>query len=213
MSYIILSGRYETGTAEQQQGFAMLLGADNIQYKFDLYFHWYNLVHELGHCIKSSVNVPMSSVREEMYVNEFAVAYYRMIGEDARLRELEEMIAGAIGNMPSPVPEGEDFVSFYERIWGSEELMTVMVYGYLQLNSVLMALRGNKSLAEVLGEIGISISDSKELTGCALPISSENAAAFLSSARANMISLGVDVPEIRLELQDNPEVQCARYDK
>ncbi|MBO4496539.1 MAG: hypothetical protein J5752_11885 [Clostridiales bacterium] len=213
MSYIIMSGRYETGTAEQQQGFAMLLGADNIQYKFDLYFHWYNLVHEMGHCIKSGTEAQMSDLREEMYVNELAVAYYRQLGEDARLSELESMIANAVGSMPSPVPDGQDFEDFYESIWGTEQLMNVMVYGYLQLNSVLMALRGNRTLADVLDDIGISIDTSKALAHCDLPITSESADTFLRTARENMIALGVDVPEIRLELQDNPGIQCARYGK
>lgn len=213
MSYIIMSGRYETGTAEQQQGYAMLLGADNIQYKFDLYFHWYNLVHELGHCIKSGTRAEMTNLREELYVNELAVSYYRLLGEDARLSELESMIANSIANIPSPVPEGQDFVEFYESIWGTDQLMNVMVYGYLQLNSVLMALRGNRTLADVLGDIGISIDTSKALAHCDLPIASESAETFLRTARENMIALGVDVPEIRLELQDNPEIQCARYGK
>ena len=210
MSYIIMSGRYETGTAEQQQGYAMLLGADNIQYKFDLYFHWYNLVHELGHCIKSGTRAEMTNLREELYVNELAVSYYRLLGEDERLSELESMIANALANIPSPVPEGRDFIEFYESIWGTEQLMNVMVYGYLQLNSVLMALRGNRTLADVLGDIGISIDTSKALAHCDLPIASESAETFLRTARENMIALGVDVPEIRLELQDNPEIQCAR---
>lgn len=213
MSYIIMSGRYETGTAEQQQGYAMLLGADNIQYKFDLYFHWYNLVHELGHCIKSGTRAEMTNLREEMYVNELAVSYYRLLGEDSRLSELESMIANSIANIPSPVPEGRDFIEFYESIWGTDQLMNVMVYGYLQLNSVLMALRGNRTLADVLGDIGISIDTSKALAHCDLPIASESAETFLRTARENMIALGVDVPEIRLELQDNPEIQCARYGK
>lgn len=213
MSYIIMSGRYETGTAEQQQGYAMLLGADNIQYKFDLYFHWYNLVHELGHCIKSGTRAEMTNLREEMYVNELAVSYYRLLGEDSRLSELESMIANSIANIPSPVPEGRDFIEFYESIWGTDQLMNVMVYGYLQLNSVLMALRGNRTLADVLGDIGISIDSSKALAHCDLPIASESAETFLRTARENMIALGVDVPEIRLELQDNPEIQCARYGK
>ena len=207
-----MSGRYETGTEEQQQGFAMLLGADNIRYKFDLYFHWYNLVHEMGHCIKSGTDVQMSNVREEMYVNELAVAYYRQLGEDTRLSELESMIANAVGSMPSPVTEGQDFIGFYESIWGTEQLMNVMVYGYLQLNSVLMALRGNRTLTDVLGEIGISIDPTKTLSRCDLPIASDSAETFLRTACENMIELGVDVPEIRLELQDNPEIQCARYE-
>ena len=87
MTYKIISGQYELGTEEQQAGYKMLFGEDNIQYKFDLYFHWYNIVHELGHCVLDVQNISMSNVQEEMFANEFAVAYWKYIGEEARIKE------------------------------------------------------------------------------------------------------------------------------
>ncbi|MDF2588114.1 MAG: hypothetical protein K0S41_1955 [Anaerocolumna sp.] len=48
MEYKIISGRYETGTEEQQKGYNQLFGDERIQEKFDLYFHWFNIVHEIG---------------------------------------------------------------------------------------------------------------------------------------------------------------------
>lgn len=210
MDYVIMSGRFEKGTDEQKQGYVMLFGEDNIQYKFDLYFHWYNLVHELGHCIKNTTDVEMSDLMEEMFVNEFAVGYHRMAGDSSRLDELEEMIQNALNKLPSPVLEGEDFISFYERIWGTEELMNVMTYGYLQLSSVLQALKNKKDLSETLSKLNISIDRSVKLMKCNLSVSSENAPLFLDAARDNLIKLGVEVPSVRIELQDNPEIQCAR---
>ena len=209
MSYTIMSGKFETGTQEQQMGYAMLLGQENIQYKFDLYFHWYNLVHEMGHCVAAACGKEFSPLMEEMFVNEFAVGYYRIIGDDARLSDLQAMLQASIDNMPSPVPEGETFLEFYERIWGTDELMSVMVYGYLQLNSVLMALKKDKPFEEILKELGLELG-SGETSRCELPIASENAEAFLNSARENLIRLGIEVPEIRLQLLDDPMVQCAR---
>lgn len=210
MSYVIMSGKYETGTEEQKMGFSMLLGPDNTRYKFDLYFHWYNLVHELGHCIKSGTDVEMSNVKEEMFVNELAVGYYRLVGENERLLELQEIIENAVTNMPSPVPEGEDFIGFFERIWGTEQLMQVMVYGYLQLDSVLMALKNPVPFEKTLSKIGISVSSSDSLVKEQFPVVSENAGKVLDQAIENMKRLGIDVPEVRVELQQNPEIQCAR---
>ena len=236
MNYVIMSGKFETGNEEQQAGFAMLLGSENIRYKFDLYFHWYNLVHEMGHCIVERYGAKMTPLQEEMFVNRFAVGYYRLIGEDARLDELRQILQASVDAMPSPVPEGEGFEAFYERIWGTEQLMNVMVYGYLQLNSVLMALKSESTLDAALQELGLSLSLSssgslgsdaslssdtlrsddslssspKALARCDLPVSSENAEAFLNTARENLLRLGIDVPEIRLELQDDPLIQCAR---
>src|SRR5690606_30690673 len=69
-----------------------LFGEDNIQYKFDLYFHWYNIVHELGHCVVDAQKINMSKVQEEMFVNEFAVAYWKYIGAESQIKELAEIM-------------------------------------------------------------------------------------------------------------------------
>ena len=113
MKYKILSGKYETGNEEQQMGYKMLFGEDSIQYKFDLYFHWYNLVHEMGHCLVEKYGLKLSPVQEEMYVNELTVGYYRYVGESDRLAELKSILKAVIDQMPSPVPEGESFTSFF----------------------------------------------------------------------------------------------------
>lgn len=138
--YKIISGQYELGSEEQQSGFKMLLGEDNIQYRFDLYFHWYNMVHELGHCLLDSLQIKMSEVQKEMFVNEFAVAYWKYVGAEAQINELEEMLYSINSNIDSPVPNGISFVEYYESIWRTEVLDSVMLYGYFQLNSVLEAI-------------------------------------------------------------------------
>ena len=69
MTYKIISGQYGSGIEDQQAGYKMLFWEDNIQYKFDLYFHWYNIIHELGHCVVDTQKINMSKVQEEMFVN------------------------------------------------------------------------------------------------------------------------------------------------
>ncbi|MBO7650038.1 MAG: hypothetical protein J6S79_04770 [Lachnospiraceae bacterium] len=230
MKYKIISGRYESGTEEQQAGYAQLFGGD-VQHRFDLYFHWYNLIHEVGHCLVEQYGKQMPQVKEEMFVNEFAVAYYRYAGESERLGELQGILQGIIDQMPSPVPKGETFLSFYERIWGTEELMQVLTYGYFQLNSVLEAMKSNRGLAAVAAELGATLREdvraagatikeanmqASEATGdatlrtCDATVSSAGAAAFLETAVANLKALGLTVPEIKLELTDNPMIQCAQ---
>ena len=76
MGYVIQSGKYETGTEEQQIAFRQLFG-ENSLYCFDMYFHWYNLIHELGHCFINQSNLrKKSELEQEMFANEFAVGYY-----------------------------------------------------------------------------------------------------------------------------------------
>ena len=255
MKYTIISGCFEKGTSEQQAGYVGLFGQERIGYYFDLYFHWYNLVHEIGHCIVEKQGAVMSKVREEMFVNELAVGFYRAVGESGRLDELREKLEQILGSMPAPMPEGEAFTDFYERIWGSDLLNNVMIYGYFQLNSVLMALRSARDFRDVMKEIGVEIGEGfgstseipgeegagstsidtasasiQEGTGewdssstskktaadinlpgpLDIAISSENAPVFFDHALSCLRNFGIDLSEIRLELVDNPMIQCAR---
>ena len=140
MAYKIISGKYETGTEEEKGGYQVLFGQENIQYKFDLYFHFYNLAHEFGHCLLDQNQIKMDPVEEEMYVNRLAVAYWKFVGREDRIKELEDLLGGILGNIPSPVPPEQSFESFFKSIWGTEALNNVMLYGYFQLNSVLQAI-------------------------------------------------------------------------
>ena len=211
MTYTIRTGRFETGTEEQQQGYVMLFGGEEIRYFFDLYFHWYNIVHELGHCIVEVYGAKMSGVDEEMYVNSLAVAYYRYVGENQRLAELEDRLTQIIGRIPAPMPEGESFTAFYERIWNTEAINNVMTYGYFQLRSVLEALRGNKDLKEVLSKIGVELQNAAA-EPCDATISAKNAAVFLQKTIADLEAMGVTVPTAHVELMDDPMIQCVRQE-
>ena len=209
MKYKIVSGRYETGKEEEQMGYRQLFGEDNIQYKFDLYFHWYNLVHEMGHCLVEKYGKQLSKVQEEMFVNALAVSYYRYIGDSERLSELQSYLQAVIDMVPSPVPEGQTFTSFFESIWGTEALNNVMLYGFFQLNSVLEAMHKDMSFEEVAKDLGVTLRPEKPVK-CSAAVTSSNATLFLESAVENMKSFGFEVPEITLELADNPMIQCAQ---
>ncbi len=63
--YTIQTGKFEKGTKEQQSAFINLFGSENIQYKFDFYFHWYNIVHEYGHCLCSHSNSDIIGLKQE----------------------------------------------------------------------------------------------------------------------------------------------------
>ena len=117
-----------------------------------------------------------------------------------------------IDQVPSPVPEGQTFTEFYECIWGTEALMNVMLYGYFQLNSVLEAMKSVKDFTDVAGAFGIKVKQA-EVKECKDEILSENAKKYLNTAVENMKAFGFDVPEIALELAENPMIQCAQSDE
>lgn len=210
MRYKIISGQYESGTEEQQAGYKMLFGEDNIQYKFDLYFHWYNIVHELGHCVVDAQKINMSKVQEEMFVNEFAAAYWKHVGAEAQRKELEDLLKEIIANMDSPVPSDISFAEYYESIWGMEVLNNVMLYGYFQLNSVLEALKSKKDFKTVLKSIDIDWNRNISMSKYEGTICAKNVYKVLDDAVANINHLDINPIQVGIELVDNPLIQCAQ---
>lgn len=210
MSYKIISGQFESGTEKQQEAYKMLFGEENIQYKFDLYFHWYNIIHELGHCIVDAQKINMTNVQEEMFVNEFAVAYWKHMGKEDKIEELGNILKEIMSNMPSPVPDNISFVRYYESIWGTELLNDVMLYGYFQLNSVLEAIKCNKELKTVLKVLDIELSSNTAMTEYDGTICAKNAYKVLSNAVENINKLDIEPIQIDIELVDNPMIQCAQ---
>ena len=212
MLYKIISGRYETGTREQQQAFAQLFGNENIQSRFDLYFHWYNVIHELGHCLVDFCEISMDPVQEELYVNSFAVAYWKTADANGNLWELREMITEILGQIQSPVPPDTNFAAFFQSIWNSEAMQSVALYGYFQLACVIEAMKEDKDLREVLGEIGISDVETSSVQKYTGKISSECAQDILDLCMRNLSDMGVVLEDFQMELElvDNPEIQCAK---
>ena len=86
----------------------------------------------------------------------------------------------------------------------------IMIYGYFQLNSVLEAMKKHRTFEEVIADLGIHVEKSGELSSCTAEVNSRNAGAFLSTALQNMKKLGIIIPDIGLELVDNPMIQQAR---
>lgn len=210
MAYKIISGQYESGTQDQQAGYKMLFGEDNIQFKFDLYFHWYNIVHELGHCVVDAQKINMSKVQEEMFVNEFAVAYWMYTGAKAQINALEDILNSIIAHIDSPVPCGISFAEYYENIWGTEALNNVMIYGYFQLNSVLEAIKGKKDFKTVLKSIDIDWNDNILMSKYEGEICAKSAYKVLDHAVANINKLDIKPIQVCIELVDNPMIQCAQ---
>lgn len=77
----ILTGDYEQAPQEQKKMIQELFG-ENAEYNYELYFHWYNVIHELGHFIMmyNSPSRPHHA-EEEQLVNNFAYAYWKHYGD------------------------------------------------------------------------------------------------------------------------------------
>lgn len=208
----IISGQYEKGTSQQQEAFRAVFGERDTQYRFDLYFHWYNILHELGHCVLELQEQKMGlcPAREEMLVNAFAVAYWNQAGQGDRVEELSRLLEERLALMPAFVPEGMGLVEYYESVWGQELLGDVARYGHFQFSSVREAIREGRDLKSVLAAMGLSIGGEAAVKGCRGEICAQNAHKVLSQALKDLQGLGLPPMEVGLELVDDPTVQCAQ---
>lgn len=209
MAYTIITGQFETGTPEQQAAFTQLFGSENVQYKFDFYFHWYNIAHEYGHCLCDCYQSDIINLKQEFLVNRFAVSLWRYAGYERELQYLQKMLHEILHGIKNPVPAGMSIEEYYEHIWGTDQIMDVAVYGYLQFSSVLMALENRAELPEILKKMGTH----KEINLAAVPykkysVSAETAKEVLNDLRHFLDVLGVDQPAADVELVDDPTTQC-----
>ncbi len=212
MKYKIITGKYETGNEEQKLLFANMLGT-NVQYKFNLYFHWYNIIHELGHCLLDFMDVSMDNVDEEYWVNRFAIAYWKKADDSGKLTELKEILNETISSMQNPVPQGQGYFEFFKSIWESiwkmDEQQATMLYGYFQFSCVAEAMKCEDDLADLLQTIGIHTMQNIQFEKYQGTIRAENAEAVLHVCMNNLQTMGVHGLEVTLELVENPAIHCA----
>lgn len=209
--YKIITGRLEKGSPKQKSIYAQLFGAEDIQQKFDFYFHWYNIAHEYGHCILDFNNKGIGGAKEEIIVNKYAVCYWRQAGFDKELIELRDMLENALTALPNPVPEGKTFTEWYTDIWGSPQLMTVPIYGYFQFKSVLIAMEDAEDLQQWFAETEIEgLFRPDSCVTAKYPIESNSASKYLDDMQRYLKKSGVKTPFAEIELTDNPMTHCSK---
>lgn len=211
MIYTIATGQFEVGTQEQQADFIQLFGAEKVQYKFDFYFHWYNIAHEYGHCLCDYYESDIVGLKQEFLANSFAVSLWEYAGYEKELKCLQTMLCEILQKMKNPVPEKMSSADYYEQIWKTDQIMEVAIYGYFQFKSVLMALEDRKEFANVLREMGIhqeikhSTFSHKDYS-----ISAETAKEVLNDLRKLLERLGIKQPGAAIELVDDPAMHCVK---
>lgn len=147
----IITGQYRAADAVQQAMIQSLFG-ENAEYRYEVYFHWYNVIHELGHAIMM-FNQPERPhpAQEEQLVNDFAVAYWRHYGEEDKLRELSGIVEDALSRLAAPSQDGH--LEYAEKNWGTDAFITFESYGWFQFSCVQSALSGHMSLEQALARM------------------------------------------------------------
>ena len=149
----IITGAYQLAPKEQQEMIQNLFGTD-AEYKYEIYFHWYNIIHELGHVIMNfnCVQRPHPA-EEEQLVNNFANAYWKYYGELEKLEEVNEIVNDTISKFAVPDQKNVGYMEYAKENWGADDFFSFNNYGWFQYNSVLAAMSGTQNLKQVLHEM------------------------------------------------------------
>jgi hypothetical protein len=152
----IITGRYHKGTPDNDEIIHAIFGKEYAEERFEIYFHWYNILHELGHGIVefNSKNQP-HPVDVEQLVNDFAVAFWLYYGEAEKLNEIENIVTYALAQIKSPARKGMTHIEYAKGKWGTKDLYNFNNYGWFQFSCVKASLYERKKLELVLEMIGI----------------------------------------------------------
>ena len=203
---LIVTQKYNQGTEEQNNSVKIALGEDNTEEKFNLYFHWFNVLHEVGHgLIHYNSNIKVSGPEEEQLVNDFAYAYWAYYGEYEKLNQVEEIINYAQNHIQNKEGRTMDYMEYAKKHWNDSQFYTFDNYGYFQFSSVKEAYKNKKDLATVLKEMGIDnadLSKTKKLNYGT--ITKEVCNQLLDDAIDNIHEWGLEYPTVVHKYTTNP---------
>lgn len=219
---VIENGLYGQGTEEQNATVNALLG-DDAREKFELYFQWYNVVHELGHSITTkhgtydSNNMELRHmVDEEQLVNSFAVAFWMKYGEAEKLNQLETIVDSVLRNMTPPVDNMShlDFMRNAVDEGRFQEALNMEIYGWFQYSIVRDVLRNRDTLdlssilAQMTGKEKVEIQSQQTLVYPTL--GKDRVLEILADVVSTLRNLGVDVNDAYVTYSTDPNAQICK---
>ncbi len=210
----IVTGQLAAASGADQEMVKELFGQD-AAYCFELYFHWYNIIHELGHAIYDFYCPQRRhAIEEEQWVNYFAVAYWRHYGEPAKLERLGAFVKETLGRYAVPEGYAGDHLQYGKEAWEKGELYTFNHYGFFQFSCVARALSENVTLAQVLRDMGIreALEQEKEMLSYAVDAGMPEK--VLADAGTRLASWGVALPEeMYVVLVDDPNCHMCKVEE
>ena len=210
----IITGLYGKGTSEQNELVTRILGGAHAAEWFEIYFHWYNLIHELGHGIVwFYAEQRPHPVDEEVLVNQFAVAYWRHYGEKSKLEALGDMIAYALQQYERPARESISAMEYAKENWGQETLHNFNNYGWFQMSCVADVMQEDIGLQAVLKKMGVPNAAPQPQRLLRYELNMETPAIIVEDAAAMLRAWGVALPDIRISFDDDPNRHMCSIDE
>ena len=146
----IVTGQYQKAPIEQQEMINSLFG-ENAEYNYEIYFHWYNLLHELGHAIMMfNSSTRPHPAEEEQLVNNFAFAYWLHYGEQKKLNDFVSIVNDTIQKFTVPATDYVSYMEYAKENWGTDTMCTFNNYGWFQFSCVQTAIIQKQSLEQAL---------------------------------------------------------------
>lgn len=201
----ITTGQYITAPLEQKSMIQNLFGK-NVEYDFEIYFHWYNMIHELGHAIfEYNCSSRPHPVDEEQLVNDFAVAYWQHYGEAEKLDILSLIVHKLLEKFIVPAQEKKEHIAYAKEHWHTEEFFTFNNYGWFQFSCVRNSISRNLTLKQALLNIGVTHVQYRKKMILHYDVDDWMPYKVIKDATKILSSWGVLFPkEINVILSDNP---------
>lgn len=201
----ITTGQYITASPEQKLMIRNLLGED-VEYNFKIYFHWYNMIHELGHAIiEYNCLTQPHPVDEEQLVNNFAIAYWRYYGEVEKLQTLSSIICESLTKFIVPTQNNKDHISYARELWGSEELCSFNNYGWFQFSCVEKSISSPITLDQALIDMGLIHIQPQEKILLEYNVDEMMPFKVIEDAKKVIRQWGISLPkEVSVVLSDDP---------
>lgn len=207
----ILTGLWSKASEDTKQPFISLFNDEHNAGEFHkIYFQWYNIIHEFGHLLRDyhgiQVDWSKEGATEEQAVNDFAMAYWKKFGETSKVEFIMDKIEYILNKISSPVPKDEDILNYYNKHF--QELQSVELYAFLQFTCVKKAFDSSETLSEVLDRFGIINTNihKREL----VYLNQCEPQCIVDDCGKILNEMGVMTPDVRVELLDNPQIQCAK---
>ena len=191
----IITGAYQFAPKEQQEMIQNLFGTD-AAYKYEIYFHWYNVIHELGHAIMNfNCAQRPHPAEEEQLVNNFANAYWKHYGELEKLEEVAEIVKDTLSKFVVPDQKNVGYMEYAKENWGTDGFFTFNNYGWFQYNSVLTAMEEAQNLEHVLHEMCGNKLCTQKTEMLKYTVSDDMPMLIVTDAVKNLRKWGVCLPE------------------
>lgn len=214
--YSVTTGLYNQSTEEDQKNVVTALGQDNTEERFNLYFKYYNVIHELGHGLiyyNKGTDIPIAE--EEQLVNDFAVAYWKYYGEEEKVKELEDIANYAVENIGDNYKNNIDYMELAKENSSKDNFKSSFFnfndYGWFQFSCVKQSFKENKDLETVLKEMGFKdfkLPEPEELKYD--EISNDVSTEIINDAINNFHSWGLKFPKATHHFDKNPNNNYSR---